>query len=66
MSWMEPKKMRIWHLWVDKTQYRFLVTSGVYFLEKYDELSELVTFAQKFRYFTDQSGRKGGQHENEF
>ena len=33
-------------------QYRFLVTSGVYFLKKYDELSESVAFGQKLRYFT--------------
>ena len=26
----------------------------------------MVTFAQKFRYFTDQSGRKGEQHKNEY
>ena len=32
------------------------------FLEKYDELFELVAFGQKLRYFTDQNG----PHENEF
>ena len=26
----------------------------------------MVIFAQKFRYFTDQSGRKGEQNENEY
>ena len=38
----------------------------VYFLEKYDELSELVAFGPKLRYFTDQNGAKAGPHENEF
>ena len=31
----------------------------VYFLEKYDELSESVAFAKKMRYFTDQNGPRG-------
>ena len=31
----------------------------VYFLEKYDELSESVAFGQKLRYFTDQNGPRG-------
>ena len=39
---------------------------GVYFLEKYDELSELVAFCEKMKYFTDQNGPKGGPIENEF
>ena len=38
----------------------------VYFLEKYDELSELVAFGPKLRYFTDQNGAKGGPHKNDF
>ena len=25
---LEPKKMGVWLRWVDKTKYRFLVTSG--------------------------------------
>ena len=29
-----------------------LSNQGVYFLEKYDELSESVVFGQKLRYFT--------------
>ena len=39
---------------------------GVYFLEKYDELSKSVAFGQKLTYFTDQNGPKGGLHESEF
>ena len=30
----------------------------MYFLGKYNELSELVAFNKKFRYFTEQNGRK--------
>ena len=44
----------------------WLQPQRVSFLEKYDELSELVAFGQKLRYFTDQNGPKGGPHENEF
>ena len=41
--------------------YKFLAflalnPEDVYFLEKYDELSELVAFGQKLVYFTDQNG----------
>ena len=43
----------------------FLYLQGVYFLEKYDELSGLVAFGQKLRYFTDQNGLKH-EHEDEF
>ena len=43
-----------------------LIFQGVSFLEKCDELFELVAFAQKLRYFTDQNGPKGRPHENEF
>ena len=39
---------------------------GVYFVEKYDELSQSVASGQKLRYFTDQNGPKRGPHENEF
>ena len=38
----------IWLPLGDKTKYGFLVTSGVYFLEKYDGLSESVAFAQNW------------------
>ena len=38
----------------------------VYFLERYEEISESVTFGQKLRYFTDQNGPKGAPHEKEF
>ena len=58
--------MGICLLRVDKTQYGLLVTWGVYFLEKCDELSESVAFGQKLRYFTDQNGPKGEPYENEF
>ena len=44
----------------------FQQPQGVYFLEKYDELSKSVAFGQKFRYFTGQNELKGGPHENEF
>ena len=46
--------------------YIFSSLSWYYFLEKHDELSELVVFAQKLRYFTDQNGPKRGQYENDF
>ena len=45
---------------------RWTKHKGVYFLKKYDELSELVALAQKLRYFADQNGPVGGPHENEF
>ena len=58
MSW--SLKIDIWLHWVNKT-YRFLVTSGVFFLEKYDELSKSVAFGLKLRYFTDRpEWTKGG------
>ena len=38
----------------------------MYFLDKYDELSKLVAFGQKLRYFTEQNGQKKEAHENEF
>ena len=44
----------------------FSILQGVYFLETYDELSELVAFGRKLRYFTDHNGSKRGPHENEF
>ena len=53
--------MRIWFRKVDKTSYRFLLTSRCD-----DELSESVAFGQKLRYFIDQNGPKRGPHENEF
>ena len=40
------------------TKYRLLVTQGIYFLEKYDGLSELVAFGHKSIYFTGQNGPK--------
>ena len=58
--------MSVWLQRVDKTWYRFLVTSGVYFLEKCAELSESAAFGQNLRYFTDQNGSKGGPYKNEF
>ena len=63
---LESKKMGIWLRHVDKTWYGFLEPQDVYFLEKYDQLPELVAFGQKLRYFTDQNWLKGGPHENEF
>ena len=41
----------------------FQSSQAVLFLEKYDELSNSMTFGQKLRYFTDQNGH---EHENEF
>ena len=41
-------------------------SQDVYFLGRYDELSKLVAFGQKLKYFTDQNGPTGGPHENEF
>ena len=36
---------------------------AVYFLEKYDELSEsVVAFSQKLKYLLDQNGSEGGPH----
>ena len=58
--------MGIWLRRVEKTEYGFLVTSGIYFLEIYDQLSESVAIGQKMRYFTDQNGRKRRPHENGF
>ena len=34
----------------------FQQPQGVYFLEKYDELSKSVSFGQNLWYFTDQNG----------
>ena len=36
---------------------------GVCFLEKYDEVSELIAFAPKLRCFTDQNGSNGGSYQ---
>ena len=44
----------------------FSSPQGVYFLGKYDELSESVTFGRKSKYFIDQNRPKGGPHENKF
>ena len=41
----------------------FQSSQAVLFLEKYDKLSNSMTFGQKLRYFTDQNGH---EHENEF
>ena len=41
----------------------FQQPQGVYFLKKYDELSESVALAQKLRYFADQNVPMG-PHEN--
>ena len=38
----------------------------MYFLGKYNELSELVALNKKIRYFTEENGRKEGPHKNEF
>ena len=35
-------------------------------MEKYDELSELVAYDPKLRYFTDQNGPKGGHMKMNF
>ena len=38
-------------------------TKHIYFLEKYDELSEsVVAFSQKLKYLLDQNGSEGGPH----
>ena len=48
-----------WHRLGDKTYYGFLVTSGVYFLEKYDGLSELVAFAQNWSIWKTRIDQRG-------
>ena len=40
--------------------------SNLRYRQKYDELSELVAFGRKLRYFTDQSGLNVRPHKNEF
>ena len=44
----------------------FYSPQRVFFLEKHNELSKSVAFAQKLRYFRDQNDTKGGPHENKF
>ena len=39
---------------------------GIYYLEKYDELSELGAFGQKLRHFTNQNEPKKRTNENNF
>ena len=58
--------MGIWLRWVDKTQFRFLVTSGCLNSREVWWGLWIGSFGQKLRYFTDQNGPKGGLHENEF
>ena len=57
MSW-SLKKWVFGEGWT-KPYINFWQPQDVYFLEKYDELSELVAFGQKLRYFTDQNGPRG-------
>ena len=64
MSW-SLKKWVFDDRWT-KLNIDFSQPQNVYFLETYDELSELLAFGQKLRYFTDQTGPKGGPKENEF
>ena len=66
VSELEPKKWVFGSGGWKKRNIDFLLPQGVYFLEKHGELSELVAFAQKLRYFTDQNGPKAGTHENRF
>ena len=54
---LEPENMDIWLQRMDKTWYNFLVTSVCMLSRKYDELSELLAFGQKFAH---QNGLKGG------
>ena len=44
----------------------FYQPQGVWYIKKCNELSELVPFGQKLRYFTDQNGPQVRPHENEF
>ena len=62
---LEPKKIGIWLQRKNKKNIDFQQPQDVEFVEKYEELSELVAFDQKLRYFTDQNGPNGGSHENE-
>ena len=65
MSWSLKK-------WVfgsgDLTRYNkdFQQPQCVYFVEKYDELSNSVVFSKKLRHVTGLNGPKGETHENEF
>ena len=65
MSWSLKKWVFGSGEWT-KNNIDFQLPQGVYFLEKYGELSEFVVFGQKLRYFTDQNWPKGGPHGNEF
>ena len=61
---LEPKKWVFGDGWTNPN-IDFQQPQDVYYLEKYHELSELVAFGQKLRYFTDQNGPKERSHENE-
>ena len=50
--------------WSLKNGYSAAAVQGVYFLEKYDEMSKSVALGQQLRYFTDQNGPQWGPHEN--
>ena len=43
-----------------------LVTQGVYFLKKYDQLSESVVFSKKIEVFYRTNGPNWESHANEF
>ena len=55
MSWNLKKQVFGSGGWTKHNVY-FQYPQGIHFLEKYDELSEMVAFGQKLRYFTDQNG----------
>ena len=65
MSWSLKKWVFGSGGWI-KYNIDFSQPEDVYFLEKYNGLSESVAFGQKLRYFTDQNGPKGGLHGNKF
>ena len=56
---LEPKKNWMFGDGRTKPNIDFQQLQDAYYLEKYDELSELVAFGQKLRYFTDENGPRG-------
>ena len=57
---LEPKKMGVWLRWVDKTQYRFLVTSGCLLSKKVWWAVQISSFLTKIEVFYRPEWTEGG------